>query len=74
MARAVREAAAAQAVTPTPCASVEVVAGRGIRGLPTGEPSAQPLFLGSALWMAELGIDLSELQTAIARLKAWLQP
>lgn len=65
LARAVREAAAAQALKPTPCSEVEVVAGRGIRGLPTGDASAQPLFLGSARWMAELGIELSELQTAI---------
>ncbi len=62
LARAVLHAAEHRQLQQAHCIGIEVVPGRGLRGHCEG----RALFLGSARWMDELGIDTRTLQAAIA--------
>lgn len=66
LALAVRNAAAEQAVHVPQVTGLEVVAGRGVRGLVDG----QAVWLGSTRWMGEHGVDLQALQASIDQAQA----
>ncbi|MFM2187269.1 MAG: hypothetical protein RIR43_1841 [Pseudomonadota bacterium] len=70
LAHAVRQAADAQSLSPQPFHAVEVVAGRGIRGVTQASPPPRSMLLGSVAWMSELGIDLQPLASAIEQAHA----
>ena len=65
LARAVRDAAAAESVHVASAANVQAVAGRGV----TARVGERELRLGSTRWMNELGVDLSALSERAADLQ-----
>lgn len=70
LARAVREAAQEKNLSVGACLEMELVPGRGVRGIvasgaQAGTGRGRPVLLGSVRWMREQGLDLTALEGAI---------
>ncbi|MBL8481242.1 MAG: copper-translocating P-type ATPase [Rhodocyclaceae bacterium] len=66
LAKAVRDAAAAQGLVAAPAAELQAVPGRGVRATVAG----RQLALGSTRWMQELGVDTATLATGAEQFQA----